>query len=194
MYIVLPLPKTEKEFKKLKSSSSTHAIFQQKMFSQIIARIDTIEKQLGYIFPQISFDYSLESLQEVDKAMNEYITNHSNEYITNHSKEYQSQDIYSCWIDWIQLPDDIKSIAFDIGVYAIKVFGKFINISPSWNTGVEILSGFLTKNESLHITTWLSMAWSKFHDRDKNYLFDSINWQIRRFKILKEKLNPPYPI
>ena len=76
----------------------------------------------------------------------------------------------------------------------IKTFGKFINVSPSWNTSFYMPTWGFPENESLDVTTWLNMAWSKFHNRDKDYLFDSIDWQIRRFKVLKEKLNPPYPI
>ena len=108
MYTILSLPKTEKEVKKLRSSSSTYLSFQEKMFFPMMARIDICTEQLWYIFPNIHLDYSLESLRAIDEAMNEYID--------KHPKEYQPQDIYSCWIDWIQLPEDIKSIAFDIGI------------------------------------------------------------------------------
>ena len=113
MYTILSLPKTEKEVKKLRSSSSIYLSFQEKMFFPMIARIDICTEQLGYIFPQISLDYSLESLRTIDEAMNKYID--------KHSKEYQPQDIYTSYIEWVQLPEDIKSIAFDIGIYAIKV-------------------------------------------------------------------------
>ena len=62
MYTILSLPKTEKEIKKLASSSSKYFSFQEKIFSSMKIRIDLIEEQLGYIFPQISLDYSIESL------------------------------------------------------------------------------------------------------------------------------------
>ncbi len=156
MYTILSLPKTEKEVKKLRSSSSTYLSFQEKMFFPMMARIDICTEQLWYIFPNIHLDYSLESLRAIDEAMNEYID--------KHPKEYQPQDIYSCWIDWIQLPEDIKSIAFDIGIYAIKTFGKFINISIDWKTGFNMLTGSLSENEDEQVDSWLQMAWDKIHN------------------------------
>jgi hypothetical protein len=122
MYKIFELPKTEKEVGKLYSRSVKNSSFREEFLKRFKERMDVVHLELAQIFPEIKFDYSIKSLEECEKCVDAYL-----EQVSQLSQRIEQHT------HWWTLPVEVKSIAFDMGLYTSLIVEKHSHNLDKWN-------------------------------------------------------------